>query len=344
VLDLIIAQGLPLSLSSMPDFSDSVNLSGLSHSRSVPFDQTPADPFQPGMPDVDIRRKPEETFAEVRRSAAGGVVILRPDRRVLLLPALPPSSNLTAKLPPIIPLDRTCSISAITNMGFTMASGDAVPSLQDASRAIPFLGFLLGWSQAGHRVWVFEGHPTALAAGLAESDYLLLDSGMLPFLQPDWMAVAKSAMNSGGHVFLHNREKYQLSPLTASNKPPGWRLAEPDGEASYVNCLLTTLAKGPAESVTIEPGKPLPTLAQLATDPDELGWIAELPFQYDRLHAQKVIDIILDLCAKNRIDTSLQEWVLATKLVVQNQEPRVQRFAFRRERKWLKMILHISKL
>ncbi len=70
---------------------------------------------------------------------------------------------------------------------------------------------------------------------------------------------------------------------------------EPDGEDSYVNALLTTLAKGPGRPVTLVPGKGVPPLAPLAEDPEELDWIASLPFKYDELDATEVIATILTL-------------------------------------------------
>ncbi len=190
---------------------------------------------------------------------------------------------------------------------------------------------------------MFEGHPSALVAGLTDSEFLLVDSGMLPFLQPDWMAVVNGAMKPGGRVYLHDREKYQLRLLAASNRPPGWRISEPDGEASYANCLLTTLAKGTAESVEIVPGRPVPDLAALTTKQDELEWIAGLPFRYDLLDAQKVMAVFLDAAARGKVDPSQKEWFLTTKVVSKTEAPRMQKFVFRREQKSLETILHISK-
>jgi hypothetical protein len=351
VLGLIARRGLPLSISSKPDFSDYVDQFGRSHPRSLDG-PPPFDSLQPGMPDVDLRRTPEDVFREARTAAsrktgAGGVVIVRPDRELIVLsspPAVPETAKLAARMPAFIPTGRSCNIAAIGDTGFTMFRPAQAPSVQEASGAIPFLGFLIGWRQAGHRVWVFEGHPSALAAGVTDSEFLLLDSGMLPHLQPDWMAVVQHAMKPGGKVFLHDRTKYNLHPLAPSARPPGWRIAEPDGEASYANCLLTTLAKGTAESVTIVSGEPLPDLAELTGDPEELDWIAGLPFRYDLLNAGNAIGFLLNTAAKGKVDPQQNEWTLATKLVVQGAEPRILKFVFRRERKWLKTILHVNKL
>lgn len=70
---------------------------------------------------------------------------------------------------------------------------------------------------------------------------------------------------------------------------------EPNTPASYVNVLLTTLAKVPPKAVTITPGRGVPPLAPLASDPSELDWIASLPFDYDALDGTRVLTIILTL-------------------------------------------------
>jgi hypothetical protein len=109
-------------------------------------------------------------------------------------------------------------------------SGDtALPS------RLPSLGSLIAFGYAGHRVWIFEGHPSALTAGLAHTEILLLDSGMLPLLQNDWMSVAQRMMDPPRRVLIHSRERYALLPAVPASTPQGWSYSEPDGEASYVN-------------------------------------------------------------------------------------------------------------
>ncbi|MDQ2667524.1 MAG: hypothetical protein M3Z05_16130 [Gemmatimonadota bacterium] len=68
-----------------------------------------------------------------------------------------------------------------------------------------------------------------------------------------------------------------------SNSP-----TEPDGEASYVNCLLTTLAKCAVVTVTLLPGRGVPPLGQFVETDEERDWIATLPFRYENLDADKV--------------------------------------------------------
>ncbi len=299
------------------------------------------------MPHIDLRQKPEDVFAKVRQSAlTGGVAIVRPDRAVLALPKMtssPIAANLSA-VPGLAPGGPPRSVAAIVNTEFTMLHNAAPPTIEEASKAIPFLINLMGWSFSGHRVWVFEGHPSALAAGLTDSEFLIVDSGMLPFLQPDWMAVAQRSMKPGGEVFLHDRQKWIMAPLVPSSGPPGWHYLVPDGEASYANCLLETLARGSTESVALDSGGPAPDLAGLATEPEQSEWVAGLPFRYESLSAEKVIALLLNLAGRGKVDTFEKEWLLPAKLTSQGGEPKLQTFVLRRQRKWLRTILHISKL
>ena len=64
----------------------------------------------------------------------------------------------------------------------------------------------------GHTVWVFEGHPTALAAGCRDAHVVIVDSSMVPFLQPDWQAVVSGTMRHPS-IYVHDRATYRLSPV-----------------------------------------------------------------------------------------------------------------------------------
>ena len=110
---------------------------------------------------------------------------------------------------------------------------------------------------------------------------------MLPFLQLDWMQVAQQVMQANPRVFIHDRKSYRLMAVTPSNRRPGWRYTEPDGEGSYANCLLTTLGKGAATSVEIAAGAACQVWQDLANDPEELEWVAGLPFQLRRRSTRK---------------------------------------------------------
>jgi hypothetical protein len=80
------------------------------------------------------------------------------------------------------------------------------------SRAIPFLGLLMGLSYLGHAVWIFEGHPSALAAGVREADILIVDSAMAGFLSPGWQDTAAAAMRNA-NLLMVDRATMQLGVL-----------------------------------------------------------------------------------------------------------------------------------
>ena len=329
VLDLVIANKLPISLSSKPDFSDYADRFGHLHPRPEESGGPP-NRFDPRMPDVDLRADAEGAFAKARAKASGEnenfrIAIVRPDRAVLFFPLPPPppqTSQMAKQLAAVIPSNRSRNIAVISSTGFTMAGTGA--SLQEANSAIPFIGILCGLAYLGHRIWIFEGHASAFALGLEQSDVLVVDSGMLPFLQPDWMQVAQRVMQDDPRIFVHDRKTYRLLQKVPSQ-------VEPDGEGSYANCLLTALGKGTSPSVAIAAGAGVPNLATLASDPEELKWIAELPFNYETLDSQKVIDVLLTAAGRSKLNPFKKEWTLKTRLIVNGAEPKLITFGLRLE-------------
>ncbi len=67
-------------------------------------------------------------------------------------------------------------------------------AVEDVAMAVPFLGFLMGFEYIGHNVVVFEGHPSAFTQAMTETDFLLVDARMIPFLQKDWIDTAFKGM------------------------------------------------------------------------------------------------------------------------------------------------------
>jgi hypothetical protein len=262
----------------------------------------PSDIFEPHMPGVVVPPDLDALFRTAReqlrveelnpKTGTKGqrvVAIVTPERQITFELSPPRGSlpdvavkQMSLLLPPEPPLD-------ISVVSYTLT--EALAQDETRTECIPFLGHLAGFGYLGHSVVVFEGHPTAFESGVRDTDLLIVDSGMLPFIQSDWGAVAFRVMRPGAQVFVHSRESFCMLPVARSGKPQGWQYSEHDGEASYTNCLLTTLAKaGGAAHVT--PGRPLPDLAGIATDPDELDWIAGLPFKYDKLNADLVIELL----------------------------------------------------
>jgi hypothetical protein len=232
-------------------------------------------------------------FARARIEVAAGrerrVGIVTPGRMVMLQPAPPPGSipeQFVAQVSQLLPSAKPLNI---TFVGYTQLEA----LMKDKAKCIPQFGQVLGFAYLGHNVIVFEGHPSAFEHALRDSDVLMIDSGMLPFLQKDWVDVALRVARPGAKMIVQDRKTGRLQPVIKSKNAPGWRYGEPDGEASYANCLLITLAKADAPPpVRIAGGSPVPGLAQFARDPAQLEWIAELPFRYDTLDAVKVIGIL----------------------------------------------------
>lgn len=253
----------------------------------------PSNSFEPHMPEVDVLPDMAGLFAKARIEIASGderrVGIVTPGRLTMLVPAPRPGSipkEFVAQVSQLLPSAQPLNI---TFVGYTQLEA----LMQDKAKCIPQLGQLLGFAYIGHSVIVFEGHPSAFEYALRDIDVLMIDSGMLPLLQPDWVDVALRLVRPGAKIMVQDRKTGRLQPVIKSKNAPGWRYGEPDGEASYANCLLTTLAKaGAAPPVHIASGAPLPGLAQFASDPAQLDWIAELPFRYDALDADKVIGIL----------------------------------------------------
>jgi hypothetical protein len=120
------------------------------------------------------------------------VIIVTPGRLLLaracpLADDLDPASLATLEL--LAPPERKRNVAVIAYTEL-----DALKA--DIRAAIPFWDFLAGLAAIGHSVWIFEGHPAALLAGCRNGDLLLVDEGMLPFLEenPDWRAQAQSVM------------------------------------------------------------------------------------------------------------------------------------------------------
>jgi hypothetical protein len=290
--------------------------------KSLPGSIEPKDIFEPHMPGVDVLSNMDALFARAREMIAEEeldsfaqnalvnrliktedlatktpkgqrhVAIVTPGRMILLVPGPLPNSKSEKDLAPMKEILRSEKPLQISAISFTKLES----YMQDKTKTkcIPFLGFLLAFAYLGHSVVVFEGHPSALESGVRHSDALFIDSGMLPFLQEDWAAVCFRAMNPDPRVFMHERKNFELKPIAKKGSPPGWQYTEPDGEKSYINILLSTIAKAKdsTRTISIIVGQPLPNPKDLINDPKELEYISILPFKYDRLNSLFVLKLL----------------------------------------------------
>ena len=213
VVQRVIALKLPISISSKPDFSDWVDAKGVSHPRSAP----PAGDVY--MPKVGERTGMDAYFAKVRSTAAGngagdGLVIVKPDRTLMVMPRLAESEQLKKMAESVKKMVPATTQRNIAVIGFTVfdAGPEGVSGLAEVGKAIPFLGMLVGFSYIGHAVWIFEGHESALAEGCRDADILMVDSAMRPFLEQGWDAKAAAVMRNV-NILIHNRANFSLAAI-----------------------------------------------------------------------------------------------------------------------------------
>lgn len=265
------------------------------------------DKFTPCRLDADAPDNLEAIFARARRIAAGEDAELNPgERRVVIVTpgrafvTIPPVPQNLMRAETLAGLNKWLGHASrnIAVIGYT-----SLPGLTDQDqgklKCIPFLPQLMMMTAAGHNIVVFEGHPAALGIGLRDADGLIVDSGMLPFLQPDWMVVATRVMRPAATYFIYGREKKNLAEIIPAPQAPGWRWKIVDGEASYAFCLLSVLGKESGRAAKLSTGKPVPDLSRLTSDAAELEWIATFPFDYERLSAAAVIGAILKMAGVN---------------------------------------------
>jgi hypothetical protein len=221
VIQHVVRHKLPISLSSKADFSDWVDGQGVSHPRGAEG-AAAAGVGSAGtarMPEVSIRSDIEEVFARLRQTAAapgaeGGIAILKPDRTHLVMPRLaatPALESMAMNMDRVVPGAVKRNIAAIAYTLFDGPPG-AVPGLAEVSKAIPFLGILVGLCYIGHAVWVFEGHASALAAGCRDADVLIVDSAMRAFLAPAWAGTAAVEMRNP-NILVHDRASHKLAMI-----------------------------------------------------------------------------------------------------------------------------------
>ena len=295
------------------------------HIGNLPGSPEPTDIFEPHMPGVDLLSDMDGFFIQVRalleaentnefvRNAGLGlfippekggegipkgqrhVAVITPGRMISLVPAPKPNTISEKQLAPvrsILPSETPLQITAISYTKLEAYMQDTTKT-----KCIPFLGFLAAFAYLGHNVVVFEGHPSTLEFGVKNSDVLIIDSGMLPFLAENWADIVFKSMKPNPKIFIHERKSFHLTPLVRKSSPPGWRRSEPDGEQSYVNILLTTLGKAnyKQKSVQIISGQPAPNPSEFTTNPDQLEYISTLPFKYNQLNTDFIIKFLWDI-------------------------------------------------
>jgi hypothetical protein len=106
---------------------------------------------------------------------------------------------------------------------------------------------------------------------------------------------SRSPSNTALRVFKIIEAARIPTKLVRSKGSDGTGESEPDGEPSYANCLLVTLARSPGKTALLKSGQSVPNLETIATDPKDLAWIYGMPFNYTRLNSDIVMKIIFSV-------------------------------------------------
>jgi hypothetical protein len=167
------------------------------------------------MPPVDTPGDIEERLKKAWRLASEGpdiatltaapagqryIVVVTPGRATFIQPCPRPGTmdaNSVQAIQKIAPAHTPSNIAVIAFTQFD-------PATSSMSKAIPFLGYVMGLSYIGHNVIVFEGHHSALAAGCRDADMVIVDEAMIPHLHGDWMNAVFTAMR-GTQVLVFGR-------------------------------------------------------------------------------------------------------------------------------------------
>lgn len=274
-------------------------MSDRKHVESIDGGPKPADIFQPYLQGVELFEDMDLVFLEARQLAAGqhpttgdsdvdqakrGVAVVTPGRLIMLDQCPERNSVPENELLPMLEM-----LPARSPLNISVVSHTRIEALhEDINKAIPFRGYLLAWATAGHNVIVFEGHPSAFDSAVRDADVLLMDSGMLPFVQFNWVEAALRVMRPEGKLFLHDRETFTLSIISKSEESS----QESDVDVNYGALLLRGLMRATQSSVEVTAGEIVPDLVDLMTTSTDREWISK-NIQRDKVNADKVIDILL---------------------------------------------------
>ncbi len=155
------------------------------------------------MPTISPHRDIRRCFADARARCTGPhgsrwVMIIAPDGTLIRVP-VPAPADADRSLLRDVRLTLSPANEPVT--GLTITSINCTTGVQKRARSfhrmlplIPNLSYLIGAGCLGNTVVAFEGHADAFAAGCTDADVLLIDDGMLPFLSPDWAAVALATL------------------------------------------------------------------------------------------------------------------------------------------------------
>lgn len=177
--------------------------------------------FPTRMPEVNTQADLASIFRQARELASSAqtrqIVVVTPERTLVTKNCPPPGTatlGMKEAIRKIVPFDPPVNISVI-------AYTETKFFQQDPSACIPFLGYLMGMGYMGHTVVIFEGHSSALLAGLQDAELLLIDEGMTAYLPTNWTEIAQSHMRRPRVLTFNRSGKFETRPLRpVENLPP----------------------------------------------------------------------------------------------------------------------------
>ena len=181
------------------------------------------------MPIISPKRDIQACFNEARRVGSGAngqrwVVIIAPDGSLVKVP-VPPSKEADQSLLhdvrfALSPEGEPVSGLNITAINYTAGIQARARSFHQILELIPNLSYLIGAACLGNSVVAYEGHPGDILAGVTNADVLILDGGMIPFLQPDWAAIALKTLRQPRIItFGRDGQLARLTQLVEVERP-----------------------------------------------------------------------------------------------------------------------------
>ena len=107
--------------------------------------------------------------------------------------------------------------------------------------------------------------------------------------------------------------------------------SEPDNEPSYTNCLLVMLAKSPGRTVVLTSGQPVPDIESISTNQNELPWIRGLPFNYNQLNTDIVINTLLAIAKKPILNLFSKNLEISARMVLSEGKSEMVRFQIKQK-------------
>lgn len=199
------------------------------------------------------------------------VALLRPDLSLLAL-ACPDAASLSPSVlqmaEDILPSTVKRKIAVVADTSFAPAGSRAElgsPAWTSVGNDLPFFGILTGLGCIGHTVWIFDV-TVDMAIACRDADVLIIDGGVAERVPESSMDAARGVMRTG-NIFVHDRQSFQLRPLS----PPG--LAAGKWDAVFEQARTHTMKGDRPQIVLVRPDRLvlLPCIPRQAMTPGHVA-------------------------------------------------------------------------